>query len=103
MNKIILFIFSFSILSCSVSTLSLEVLRPADIDVPNHIQNILIVNRSLPSKGNQAENILDGIFSGEGVGDDKKGSEMCVSGLKKILKKTTRFKIFLLYTKIRKI
>jgi len=67
--------------SCSVSNLSLDVVRPAEIDVSTNIKNVVIINRSLPSKQNQAENILDGLFSGEGVGDDKKGAEMCVRTL----------------------
>ena len=58
-----LVILHFSMISCSVSSISLDLVRPADIDVSNHIQDIVIINRSLPSKGNQAENILDGIFS----------------------------------------
>ncbi len=83
-----LFILLCACMSCSVSTVSLDIMRPAEIDVPNHIQSILIINRSLPSKNNQAENILDGILSGEGVGDDKKGSEMCIQGLKNVLSVT---------------
>ena len=84
--QIIFFFISLVYLSsCSISSVSLDVVRPAEIDVPNHIQNIVIINRSLPSKSNQAENILDGLFSGEGVGDDKKGAKMCVVSLKKSL------------------
>jgi len=75
----------------------LDIIRPAEIDVPIDIQSIIIVNRSLPSKNNQVENILDGIFSGENIGDDKEGSEMCVVGLKNSLNRsvnqTSRFKI----------
>ena len=86
----ILKFFNFSIIfliltGCSVSTISLDIVRPAEIDVPSHIQNIVVINRSLPSNSNQLVNILDGVFSGEGIGDDKKGSEMCVSGLKTAL------------------
>ena len=92
-----LIIFYLSIISCSVSNLSLDIVRPADIDVPNHIQDILIVNRSLPSKGNQVENILDGMLSGEGLGYDKNGSQKCVGGLNTILSQninqTSRFNI----------
>ena len=73
------------ITGCSVSSISLEVVRPADIDVPNHIQKVLVLNRTSPGKKYQFDNILDGILSGEGVGDDKKGSEVCVSALQKTL------------------
>jgi len=91
------FIFYFGIISCSVSHISLDIVRPADIDVPNHMQDVLIVNRSLPEKSNQVENILDGILSGEGIGEDKKGSQKCVEGLNAILNQninqTSRFNI----------
>lgn len=79
----VLILFSFT--SCAISSIPLDIVRPADIDVPSHIQNILIVNRSLPSKGNQVNNILDGFLSGENIGQDKKGSEMCLYGLKNAL------------------
>ncbi|MBF25401.1 MAG: hypothetical protein CMP49_02640 [Flavobacteriales bacterium] len=82
---IIFILFSVCFYSCSVSSLSLDVVRPAEIDVPNHIQDIIIINRSLPSKGNQVQNVLDGILSGEGIGDDKKGSLNCVNGVFNIL------------------
>jgi len=75
-----------TLISCSVSSVTLEVVRPAEIDVPKHIQKVFIVNRSAPSKNYQFDNILDGILSGEGVGDDKQGSEMCILGLKQILR-----------------
>ncbi len=84
-NFIFFCLFVGSFLSCSVSSFSLDVVRPAEIDVPNHIQNIIIINRSLPSKGNQVQNVLDGILSGEGLGDDRKGSLKCVSGLRNFL------------------
>ena len=81
MYKYIFLISLLIITSCSISSIPLTVTRPADIDVPNNIKNILVLNRSLPSKGNQAENILDGILSGETIGLDKYGSEECVLGL----------------------
>mgnify|MGYP001231750556 CR=1 FL=1 len=79
------FIILFYLTACSVSSISLDVMRPAEISISQNIQNILIINRSLPSKSNTAENILDGILSGENIGDDKKGSEMCVVGLRNSL------------------
>ena len=85
MYKYIFLISLLIITSCSISSIPLTVTRPADIDVPNNIKNVLVLNRSLPSKGNQAENILDGILSGETIGLDKYGSEECILGFEKTI------------------
>ena len=43
------------------------------------IKNIVIVNRSSPTKKNLASNILEGIVSGEGIGYDRKGADYCIN------------------------
>ena len=41
--------------------------------MPDHINKFMVFDRSAPSKGNQAENILDGLLSGETIGLDSMG------------------------------
>jgi hypothetical protein len=77
--------------SCSTSSVLVNVQRPADITIPQEIQNIVVVNRSRPSKDNLAGNIVEGLFSGEGIGADRKGAEYCVNGLTDMLVNSERF------------
>ena len=88
-----LFYFTLSIIfvSCTTSNVIVDVQRPADISVPQNIQKVIVANRSTPSKDNVAENILEGIVTGEGIGADKKGSEFCMIGLTNILEKSDRY------------
>ena len=93
-RKFIFFIFIVLVLaSCSTSYVLVDVQRPADITINNDIKNVVIVNRSRPSKVNLAENIVEGIVSGERVGADKKGAEYCVMGLSNMLSNSERFNL----------
>ena len=77
--------------SCTTSSVLVNVQRPADITIPQDIQNVVVVNRSRPSKDNLAGNIIEGLISGEGIGSDRKGAEYCVDGLAKMLNSSERF------------
>ena len=77
--------------SCTTSSVLVNVQRPADITIPQDIQNVVVVNRSRPSKDNLAGNIIEGLISGEGIGVDRKGAEYCVDGLAKMLNSSERF------------
>ena len=89
------FIFSILVVvglsSCTTSSVLVNVQRPADITVSQDIQNVLVVNRSRPSKDNLAGNIIEGFISGEGMGADRKGAEYCINGLSNILGNSERF------------
>ena len=71
-NFIFLLIVSV-LMSCGTSSVMVNVQRPADISVPQSVQDVVIANRSIAGKGNKAGTILEGIFTGEGIGADKKG------------------------------
>jgi len=77
--------------SCVTSSVLVNVQRPADITINKDIQNIVVVNRSRPSKDNLADNIVEGLISGEGIGADRKGAEYCVEGLAGMLNNSERF------------
>lgn len=77
--------------SCSTSSVFVNIQRPADITISQDIQNVVVVNRSRPSKENLAGNIVEGLFTGEGIGADGKGSEYCVKGLADMLNSSERF------------
>jgi hypothetical protein len=51
--------------SCVTSNIVFDIQRPADITISQDIHNVVIVNRSRPSKENLAKNIVEGFISGE--------------------------------------
>lgn len=78
---------------CGKSSTSIQVLQPADITLPDHIQKVVIMNRTYPEKGSKAWNIMEGILTGEGIGTDRRASEDCLSGLVDIMKQSPRFQL----------
>ena len=76
--------------ACTKST-SLTVLQPAQFKVPDHIAKIAIVDRSKPSNG--WLNVLEGLFTGEAIGQDKESRRQAVQGLTDALQRTPRFRV----------
>lgn len=73
--------------SCSsTSTLTMGVLEPARINVPNDVVKVGLINRSLPSEGNKTVDKIDKILSLEGLNLDKEGarprSQVCMMNLR---------------------
>ena len=66
-NRILLLIIVLYACSCSVSNIKFEAIKPAQINIPTNIESLIIANRTTPTKNNKAENILDGILSGEQI------------------------------------
>lgn len=85
------FLIVIGLSACTTSSILVNIQRPADITVSQDIQNVVIVNRSRPSKYNLAGNIVEGLISGEGIGADRKGAEYCVDGLVNMLANSERF------------
>ena len=81
--------------SCKMGHVSMQVLEPADVTLPAHIQKFVLADRTRPEKGNgqQALNILEGILTGEGAFQDKWASEDCIEGLRQKLTMTPRFTV----------
>lgn len=77
--------------SCKMRSTSLEVLIPAEIDIPQHVQSVAVANRSLPEKGNKLGNIFEGIITGEPLFADREGSNQCTNGLVYKLNESPRF------------
>lgn len=81
--------------SCKIGHTNMQVLKPADIMLPQHFQKFVLADRTRPPKGNgqQAINILEGILTGEGVFQDKWASEDCLEGLRQVLTLTPRYTV----------
>jgi hypothetical protein len=68
--------------SCSsTSGVTMEVLVPAQINLPKTIKKVAVVNRSLPAKGEGFSNFLEGFITGENIRGDRDASNNCVKGL----------------------
>ena len=80
----------FTLGSCMKNT-RLQVLQPAVLTVPDHINTIALVDRSKPSNG--WLNVLEGIFTGEAIGQDRRSREEAVHGLTNALTRTPRFQV----------
>ncbi len=76
--------------ACS-PTIPLQVLQPADMIVPEHIQTIVTVDRSKPEKG--FSNFLEGLITGENIAQDRNGRKAALEGLTASLTKTPRFSV----------
>jgi hypothetical protein len=81
---------------CATSSLYMDVLVPGQISVPQEVQSLGVINRSLPAKQNLALNILEGFITGESIMGDRESSEHCVRGFSMKINDGPRFKAMLL-------
>lgn len=85
-----IFLSGFLLSGCMKSA-SLTVLQPAQMTLPEHISTVAVVDRSKPSNG--WLNVLEGLVTGEAIGQDKRSREEAVRGLTDALTRTPRFKV----------
>ncbi len=85
-------------LSCKTSSVSLDVLRPADITLPDHIQKVVVVNRTYPSQDDKVWNVVEGVLTGEGIGTDRRATEEAIKGMIEIMRRSPRFQLVNPYT-----
>lgn len=77
--------------ACSTTNINLLILKPADITVDRNIKSMVIVNRTLPeSKG---ANIIEGIFTGEAIGQDRRAADEALRGLFIRLNEVQKFQV----------
>lgn len=93
MRRYLLLLITASTLASCTSSIHLQVLKPADVTLPGEIEKFTLVNRTKPSKKNQAWNIIEGVLTGEGVFADREGADNCLSGLMQIMQHTPRYNI----------
>ena len=70
---------------------TLQVLQPADMRLPEHLTTIATIDRSQPASG--FVNVLEGLFTGETIGQDKRGRLRALDGLTHSLTRTPRFQV----------
>ena len=77
-----------SLLACK-PTAKIQVLQPADLLIPEHINKIVLIDRSKPSGGFLSN--IESILTGEEYQQDKQGRRRTLEGLSQVLQKTPRF------------
>ncbi len=77
--------------SCSTSMTMLEVLQPSQLVLPDHVKTIATIDRSKPEKG--FANVMEGLVSGEAIGQDREGRTRALLGLTDALSRTPRFNV----------
>lgn len=76
--------------SCNRQT-NLTVLQPAEMKIPEHIAAVAVVDRSKPANG--WLNVLEGLVTGEAIGQDRQSRAEAVRGLSAALTRTPRFSV----------
>ncbi len=82
--------------SCRTTSIPLDILVPAEINLPPHIKKLVIANRSLPADNKKVMNILEGLVTGESILADRYGGENCIQGLGDKLNEGPRFQAFVM-------
>ena len=85
-----LLLLGMSLSSCMQNT-ALQVLQPAEMRMPDHINTIVTIDRSKPASG--FLNVLEGLFTGESIGQDRRGRLRALDGLTHSLTRTPRFQV----------
>lgn len=91
LTLIVILVFALTGLNSCMTSTSLEVLQPAAFAVPGHISTLATVNRTRPVK--KVGNAIEGLFTGEAIGQDKSGARRATEGLSDALKNTPRFDV----------
>jgi hypothetical protein len=76
---------------CSAADITFRVLLPAYVEIPKHINTIAIIDRSVPD--DVTLNIIEGGLTGEGIGQDKLGSQTTLKGLTDMLQNSVKFTV----------
>lgn len=82
--------FIISLFSCTSST-QLQVLQPAQVVLPDHVETIAMADRSKPAKG--FVNVVEGLFTGEDIGQDRRGRQRAMEGLAAVMTRTPRYSV----------
>ena len=68
------------LLSACASTVQIRALAPAAVQMPDNLQRIATANRIIPASGrDKFFDVLEGAFTGEGIGVDRAGADECVN------------------------
>jgi len=87
------------VFSSCMKSVSINTLRPADINIPNEIQSIALVDRTAYDR--DAIGVIEGIITGEGINEDRDGVMTMFSSLQNSLRISPRFDVVLASERLR--
>ena len=73
---------------CANPTIRFNALYPAEIDIPNEVKSIALIDRTTPE--NKWLSMIEGGITGEGIGQDKEASQVTLDGVSSILQNSDR-------------
>lgn len=79
------------VLSSCMKSVTINTLRPADINIPNDIQSIVLLDRTAYER--DAIGVIEGILTGEGINEDQDGVMAMFSSLQNSLRVSPRFNV----------
>jgi hypothetical protein len=82
-----------------MKSVSINTLRPADINIPNEIQSIVLVDRTAYNR--DAIGVIEGIMTGEGINEDRDGVMTMFSSLQNSLRVSPRFDVVMASERLR--
>lgn len=88
--KITILLAAFMLFS-SFARVTLTLVRPAELTVPQHIQTLIVIDRTLPS--DEKKNKKEEILTGELMHQDQQAVEQSMEGVINMVMNTPRFKI----------
>lgn len=90
--RVILFIAALVLnIAChTTNVVTMSVIEPAPVELPQYIQKVGILNRSLPADKDKLLDKVDKVLSAEGMNLDKEGAEASVLGLKEELERNNK-------------
>jgi hypothetical protein len=92
MSRILYFlIVILPLMACSKRNAPISLLRPADVTMPSEINSMVTIDRSKPSGG--FWNVVEGLLTGEAIGQDREGRRRSIESLRMVLIRTPRFKV----------
>ncbi|MDQ1296906.1 MAG: hypothetical protein QG611_885 [Bacteroidota bacterium] len=77
--------------SCKTQQLYLNVVEPAPVTLSQDIKSVGVINRSMPTDQTKILDVIDKVFTLEGVDLDKDGAEQAINGLSDELLNNNRF------------
>lgn len=88
-----LFILISLYLTGCMSNAYLKVMRPADINLDPSIQRVAVINRTIPES--KVVNVVEGILTGEWIGQDKQGVQNVMQGIAQILRDSPTLEVII--------
>ncbi len=90
--NLLFFVAVFTLNSC-MSTATLDLIKPADVNISSEIKHFAVIQRNEAKKGDKLAKRVEGLFSGEGIGTDKRSAGYALNGLILQLSRSPRFTI----------